>query len=623
MEILGTIDSPEQIKALNYGELETLAAEVRKLIVGTASVNGGHVAPSLGVVELTLALHYVFNSPSDKIVWDVGHQCYAHKIITGRRHEFSTLRTFGGIAGFPKISESIHDAADTGHSSTSISIATGLAVARDLNGEAFHVIPVIGDGALTGGLAFEGLNNIGHMGLKNLIVILNDNEMSIAPNVGALSSYLTHLRTEPVYSRFKGDVEETLRNIPLVGDGVVKFLRKIKDGVRNMVVPGALFEALGFKYVGPVDGHDIRELIWVLKYASEEKVPVLVHVLTKKGKGYLPAENDPSRFHGLAPFDLATGEAMHCSAPTFTKAFGEAVVALAEEDKRIFSITAAMPDGTGLNKFAARFSDRFCDVGICEGHAVTFAAGLALGGLRPVVAIYSSFLQRAYDQIIHDVALPGLPVIFAIDRAGLVGEDGPTHHGVFDIPFLRTVPGMTIMAPADLSEVAPLLATAMALPGPSAIRYPRGSGAGESSQERVAPIKAGLWQVRRRGGKTAILAVGPMVGIAELAVPAAEAAGLDPWVVNCRFIKPLDLVLLEEIFAECTGIVTVEEGAVKGGFTDAILEAAAAGRHDCTIESLGVPDSFIPQGTPARLRELIGLTPEGILEALRRVAEVS
>ncbi|PKK91684.1 MAG: 1-deoxy-D-xylulose-5-phosphate synthase [Candidatus Wallbacteria bacterium HGW-Wallbacteria-1] len=623
MGYIDYIDSPDGIKGLNYRELYELADEIRRIIIQTTSRRGGHVAPSLGVVELTLALHFVFNSPTDKLIWDVGHQCYAHKLITGRRDSFDTLRSMNGISGFPKRGESCHDIVDTGHSSTSISAAAGLAVARDLRGDDHFIIPIIGDGALTGGLAFEGLNNIGHRQTKRLIVILNDNEMSISQNVGALAQYLNRLRREPIYSRFKGDVQSALRSIPGLGEPMFKALSKFKDGIRHMMVPGALFEELGFKYFGPVPGHDIRELIDVLRYARDEEFPVLIHVLTRKGKGYLPAERDPSRFHGLSPFDLCTGKSAPSGGPTFTEAFSDSIVALAENDPAIVAITAAMPGGTGLLKFASRFADRFFDVGICESHAVTFASGLALQGVKPVVAVYSSFMQRAYDQLIHDVALPNLPVIFAMDRAGLVGEDGPTHHGVFDLGFTRLIPNITVMAPADGRELGGLLAAALNHEGPCVIRYPRGFCHTALEAERVpVPVQWGSWETRRRGTNIAVLACGSMVETAAEAAALLSEDGIEAEIVNARFIKPMDLACLRDIQSRFDILVTLEEGAVMCGFGSAVLEEMAKGQlTECekwpSVLCLGISDQFITHGTQAELREICGLDPQSVSDRIK------
>ena len=511
--LLKQIHSLRDIRSMSLASLGELAREIRHELIKTVANNGGHLAPNLGVVELTLALHRVFNSPVDKIIWDVGHQCYVHKLLTGRKDEFGTLRQFGGICGFPRPSESIHDAFGTGHSSTSISAALGMAIARDLKGENHSVVAVIGDGAMTGGMAFEALNHAGHL-KKNLIVVLNDNEMSIAQNVGAMSGYLTRLRTDPMYSRGKEEIEQLLRRIP-IGSTLLKFGERLKDSLKHLVVPGMLFEELGFTYLGPVDGHDLKAVTTILNQARNQKGPVLVHVLTKKGKGYRPAEENPDRFHGVGPFNPATGEVIkNSSAPSYSEVFGRTLTRLAQQDQSILAITAAMTSGTGLNSFARLFPGRFFDVGIAEQHAVTLAAGLAKEGYHPVVTIYSTFLQRAYDQILHDVCLQNLPVTFAIDRAGLVGEDGATHHGLFDYAYLRHIPNMVIMAPRDENELQHMLATAVQHPGPAAVRYPRGTATGCKMDEELKTLPVGQALVLRKGRDLTLLAVGCMVCMA-------------------------------------------------------------------------------------------------------------
>lgn len=619
-KLLEGINSPEDLRRLSTPQLVELAEEIREIIIETIARNGGHLAPNLGVVELTLALHSVLCSPRDKIVWDVGHQSYVHKLVTGRRDKFSTIRTLGGLSGFPKPEESPHDVIATGHTSTSISTALGLALARDLRGEDYTVCAVIGDGALTAGMALEALNHAGHVG-TNLLVILNDNEMSIAPNVGALASYLSRLRTDPTYGRIKADVEFLLRKIPAIGGRVIKTIERFKDSLKYLLVAGILFEELGFTYLGPIDGHNLPLLKQVLTSAQKVKGPVLLHVVTTKGKGYPPAEADPDHFHGVGPFDPATGRPLQKErVPSYTKVFAQTLVRLADRDPRIIGITAAMPQGTGLAKFAQRFPNRCYDVGIAEQHAVSLAAGLATGGFRPVVAIYSTFLQRAYDQIVHDVCLPGLPVIFAIDRAGVVGEDGPTHHGVFDLAYLRHIPGITIMAPKDEAELQRMLVTALNHPGPIALRYPRGKGEGVKLWENPTPIPIGKAEVLRRGSDAAILALGPMVGRALAAAELLAKEGFDVTVVNARFVKPLDEdVILEQ--ARLTGIlVTVEDHAAQGGFGSAVLELLAQeGVMNCRVEVLGFGDQFVEHGPREALLEKHGLTATGIAQAVKRL----
>ncbi len=618
---LDQINCPEDLHDLSNAELEELAGEIREEIVATVSRNGGHLAPNLGVVELTLALHSVLDSPRDKIVWDVGHQSYVHKLLTGRRGQFGTIRTAGGISGFPKPEESPHDVIGTGHTSTSISSALGLALARDLKGEDYNVCAVIGDGALTAGMAWEGLNNAGHLG-TNMLVVLNDNEMSIAPNVGALSSYLGRLRTDPAYGRIKADVEFILRKIPAIGGQVVKSVERLKDSLKYLLVTGVLFEELGFTYLGPIDGHDLPRLKGVLARAKKVKGPVLLHVVTTKGKGYPPAEAEPHRFHGVGPFDPISGKAKKkTGAPSYTEVFGRTLVRLAEGEPRIVGITAAMPAGTGLNMLAQRFPRRCFDVGIAEQHAVSLAAGMATAGLRPVVAIYSTFLQRAYDQIVHDICLPGLPVIFAIDRGGVVGEDGPTHHGVFDFAYLRHIPGMTLMAPKDEAELQQMLVTALEhSSGPVAFRYPRGAGEGVELSKNPIPLPVGKAEILRRGSAAAVLALGPMVGRALRAAEILAAAGIDVTVVNARFVKPLDEEVIIGLARDVKKIVTVEEHARQSGFGSAVLELLARkGIQDCRVEVMGFGDKFVQQGARDYLLEEDGLTADGIAEAVGKL----
>ena len=618
MSILETINSPDDLKKLSAARLPEVAAELRRMIIETCAKNGGHLAPCLGVVELTIALHRVFSTPADKIVWDVGHQAYAHKILTGRRERFGTLRTLNGISGFPKRGESPHDAFDVGHSSTSISAATGFAAGRDLDGRKNKVLAVIGDGSMTGGLAYEAMNHAGHLD-KDLIVVLNDNEMSIAENVGALSNFLSRTSSSEFVHRFKKDVESFLKRVD-VGKGVLHVARKIEDSFKGFFTPGMLFEAFGFNYIGPIDGHDLPMLIETLENVKKLNDAVLIHVLTKKGKGYKPAENNPSLFHGVGPFDITTGKVIKGKggAASYTAIFGAALCKLAAEDERITAITAAMPDGTGLTTFAKEFPGRFFDVGIAEQHGVTFAAGLAAEGMRPVFAVYSTFLQRAYDQVFHDVCLQNLPVTFALDRGGVVGSDGPTHHGAFDLSYLRHLPNMTLMAPKDENELQHMLATAIELGAPAAIRYPRGNGYGVPLDQTLRPLPIGRAELLRSGDDGVLLALGSMVAPAlEAATQLEEQYGLRLTVVNARFVKPLDTALIVELAKKTGTLVTLEENALQGGFGTAVLELLEEhGLSGIRVLRLGYPDSYIPQGEQHELRAMLGLDPAGISAAV-------
>ena len=617
--ILDGIIEPRQLKALSLRELETLASELRARIIETCAANGGHLAPSLGVVELTIALHRVFDSPLDKIVWDVGHQAYAHKLLTGRNESFGTLRTMGGISGFPKRAESPHDCFDVGHSSTSISAALGLAVARDLKERHNKVIAVIGDGSMTGGIAFEGLNHAGELN-KDLVVILNDNEMSISENVGALSNLLSRTITSESVHRFKKDLEAFLESLPRFGKSVLQIAKRAEESFKVFFTPGMLFEAFGFEYIGPIDGHDIPKLLETLENVKRFDDAVLIHVLTKKGKGYPAAEANPSLFHGVGPFDAATGKVHKGKggAASYTGVFGETIKRLALENEKIVAVTAAMPDGTGLTPFAKEFPERFFDVGIAEQHAVTFAAGLAAEGFRPVVALYSSFLQRGFDQVCHDVCLQDLPVLFAIDRAGVVGSDGPTHHGVFDLSYLRQLPGLTVMAPKDENELQHMLVTALALDGPSAVRYPRGSGLGVPMDQLLAPLAAGKGELLREGKDGAIVAVGTMVQPALQAAAALALEGIELSVMNARFVKPLDRELILAL-AGTKFLVTLEENVLQGGFGTAVLELLEESEvTGVQVLRLGFPDSFIEQGEQAELKAAYGLDPAGIARSIRQ-----
>ncbi len=579
------------------------------------SKTGGHLAPSLGTVELTIALHYVFDCPTDKIVWDVGHQAYAHKLLTGRRDRFQTLRQFGGLSGFPKRNESPCDAFDTGHSSTSISAALGLAAARCQKKESSKVIAVIGDGAMTAGLAFEGLNNAGDLN-KDLIVILNDNGMSIAPNVGALSSFFSRQFTRPTMVFLKKQVENLLGSLPAIGDDLLTFAKRSQDSLKAFFTPGMLFEALKFTYLGPVKGHRLDHLIETLQNVKNLKGPILVHVLTTKGKGYEPAESDPTGFHGLGRFDPDTGEAKKSvgEVPSYTQVFGDTLVRLAQDDPKIVAITAAMPDGTGLVDFHKHFPNRFYDVGICEQHAITFAAGLALGGMRPVAAIYSTFMQRAYDQVLHDVCLQNLPVVLALDRGGVVGEDGETHQGLFDLSFLRHLPNLTLMAPKDENELRDMLYTAVEHPGPIAVRYPRGKGVGVAFSSTLQKVPIGQAEVLREGEDLLILALGASVYPALAAAEKLEAHGFSATVVNARFVKPLDENLILTLAAKHGRVLTVEENVLAGGFGSAVLELLADRGLAVAVKRLGIPDIFVEHGAPAILRQKYGLDADGILQ---------
>jgi len=619
MSILETINSPDDLKSLSATKLPAVAAELRQMIIETCAKNGGHLAPCLGVVELTIALHRVFNTPADKIVWDVGHQAYAHKILTGRRDQFGTLRTLNGISGFPKRGESPHDAFDVGHSSTSISAATGFAAARDLDGRNNKVLAVIGDGSMTGGLAYEAMNHAGHLD-KDLIVVLNDNEMSIAENVGALSNFLSRTSSSEFVHRFKKDVESFLKRVD-VGKGVLHVARKMEDSFKGFFTPGMLFEAFGFNYIGPIDGHDLPMLIETLQSVKKLNDAVLIHVLTKKGKGYKPAEDNPSLFHGVGPFDIGTGKVLKGKggAASYTAIFGSALCKLAAEDDRIVAITAAMPDGTGLSGFSKEFPERFYDVGIAEQHGVTFAAGLAAEGLRPVFAVYSSFLQRAYDHVFHDVCLQNLPVTFALDRAGVVGSDGPTHHGAFDLSYLRHLPNMTLMAPKDENELQHMLATAIDLGTPAAIRYPRGNGYGVPLDQTLKTLPVGQAETVRAGCDGVVLALGSMVHpTMEAAALLEEQHGIRLTVVNARFVKPLDTGLILDLAVKHGTLITVEENALQGGFGTAVLELLEErGICGTRVLRLGYPDSPIAQGEQHELRSMLGLDPAGISASIR------
>ena len=617
--LLNRIEKPEDVKALTVRELEQLASELRHFIIDTVSQNGGHLAPNLGTVELTLALYSVFSFPGDKLVWDVGHQAYTHKILTGRRDAFKTLRKKGGITGFPNRSESVYDAFGVGHASTSISAALGMALARDAKGEKNQVIAVIGDGALTGGESFEALNNAGDLGTK-LIVILNDNEMSIDANVGAMSEYLSRIRIAPQYARAKRDMGSLLMSIPHIGDKVYKTASHLKDGVRSVLVPGSLFEEMGFHYIGPIDGHNIALLEEVLTSAKEMEGPVLIHIHTVKGKGYKPAEQAPEKFHGVGCFDPSTGKSAKKAgcAPSYTSVFSKALIDLAKDRPDILAITAAMPSGTGLKAFGQAYPKRFFDVGIAEEHAMTLAAGMAAAGMHPVIALYSTFAQRAYDQLIHDVCLQNLPVTLCLDRAGLVGEDGPTHHGVFDLSYLRQMPNMCVMAPKDEEELRHMLATAIAIEGPAAVRYPRGAGLGVPLTDSLETLPVGKAEVLQEEGTIAFLAVGTMVEKAKEAAAILKEEGIEAAVVNMRFIKPLDTELLGEMARTKKLLITAEENVLAGGFGSAVAEYLADHGIEVPLLRFGIPDRFIEQGTRRELLSLCDLQPD---EMAKRICE--
>jgi 1-deoxy-D-xylulose-5-phosphate synthase len=621
--ILDTIDSPEDLRRLTPEQLPRLAAELREEIISTVSKTGGHLAPSLGVVELTIALHYVFDTPRDRLVWDVGHQAYAHKLLTGRRDRFHTLRTRHGLSGFPKRKESIYDTFDTGHASTSISAGLGMSVGLELKKEKSKVIAVIGDGSLTGGMAFEGLNQAGELD-KNLVVVLNDNEMSISHNVGALSSFLSRKMTNKSYAAFKNDIKEFLKTVPGVGESVIRLVQRSEGSFRGFISPSFLFEALKFEYIGPIRGHRFDRLFEALENAKYLEGPVLVHVMTVKGKGYPPAEENPAHFHGVGAFTVETGQAESAGAvpPTYTETFGDYLVEAAEKNPRLVVITAAMPEGTGLIRFQEHFPERFFDVGIAEQHAVTFAAGLAVEGFRPIVAIYSTFLQRAYDQIFHDVCLQNLPVFFAMDRGGLVGADGPTHHGILDLSYMRSLPHMVLMAPKDENELRRMLALGLEHQGPIAVRYPRGRGPGVELDDPVVPVRLGKAEVLKEGRDLLILAVGATVAPSILAVKKLAERGLDIALVNARFIKPLDEELILECAARTGRVLCVEENSILGGFGSAVAELLADRKPGVRVKRLGIPpDVCVEHGAQHQLRAGLGLDAGGIMRVVTEMIQ--
>jgi len=614
---MNMIDSPRDLKKLHPNQLERLAQEIRDKIIRVVSRNGGHLSSNLGCVELAIAIHWVFNAPNDKIVWDVGHQAYAHKLITGRRDSFATLRQHGGISGFPFREESDYDAFGTGHSGTAISAAVGMAIARDLRGSDENIVAIVGDASLCAGPSFEALNHAGG-DVRKLIVILNDNEMSISPTVGALAAYLNRLITTPIYNKILAETDYILEKIPNIGPRMIRTRKRILESIKRLIVPGAFFEEIGFRYFGPVDGHDLRSLIHMLQRIKDNPGPVLLHVITRKGKGYKPAEEEPEPFHSSVPFDVATGKRKPPPQQSFSETFGETAIELAERDPTIVCITAAMAKGTGLDKFRERFPRRLIDVGIAEEHAVIVAAGLAASGYRPIVAIYSTFLQRAFDQIVHDVCLQKLPIMFAVDRAGFSGEDGPTHHGVFDLSYLGIVPHMTIVAPKDRKELRDMLHFAVKQRGPVAIRYPKGPGMSTTVAGPIETIELGKAKVEREGVDVAVFALGSMVEHALGAASALQEEGISAMVINARFAKPLDRELLREV-AESTGyVVTVEENVLLGGFGSRVADLLEReGLHSVRLLRIGVPDEFTKHGERFLLMEKLGLTAGGIVEKVK------
>lgn len=620
---LTKISSPSFLKDLNKKQLEALAGDVRAFLIEKCSATGGHIGPNLGVVELTIALHKAFNSPKDKFLWDVGHQAYVHKILTGRADQFDTLRQFKGLCGFPKLVESEHDMWETGHSSTSLSAAMGMAAARDIKGDKNFVVPIIGDGALTGGMALEALNHIGHE-KTNMIVILNDNEMSIAPNVGALHSVLGRLRTAKEYSRAKEDLESLMLKIPMVGDKLAATAERVKDSLKYLVVSGVFFEEMGFKYLGPIDGHDFEVLEKTLEYAKKVEGPVIVHVITKKGKGYKPAEDDTvGTWHGTGPYKIETGAFVKSAAkgPAWSSLVAESVRKCMKEDERIVAITPAMPVGSKLEGIQKDYPNRFFDVGIAEQHATTMAAGLATQHMKPFLAIYSTFLQRAYDQVLHDIARPNLNVFIGIDRAGLVGADGETHQGVFDISFLRHIPNIVLMMPKDENEGQHMVKTALQYnDGPIAMRYPRGNGLGVEMDSEMKTLPIGSWEILREGNDAVILTFGTTISMALTAANTLAEQGISVRVVNARFIKPMDEAMLHDIMKTDLPILTIEETMLQGGFGSAVLEFANDhGYRNVTIDRIGIPDEFIEHGDVDLLLAEINVTSE---EAVKRIEQL-
>lgn len=608
-KLLEDINYPRDVKTLTNKELYKLSDEIREFLIEQVSKTGGHLSSNLGVVELTLSLYKTFNFEKDKIVWDVGHQTYVHKILTGRKDKFDTLRKYNGLCGFPKIKESKYDAFGVGHSSTSISAALGIARARDIKQEDYNVIAVIGDGALTGGMALEALNDVG-FNKTNMIIILNDNQMSISKNVGGLSNHLNKLRLDHSYNKLKEDINSTLSNSN-AGKTVVQCLHRVKDSLKHLLVPSMLFENMGIKYIGPIDGHDIELMNEVFSKAQEINGPVIIHTVTHKGKGYEFAEKNPNKFHGVSPFDLESGESYIPAQKTYSKVFGDTMLELAEKNSNIVAITAAMPDGTGLKEFAQKYSNRFFDVGIAEEHATTLAAGMASAGLKPVFAVYSTFLQRAFDQIIHDVCIQNLPVVFAIDRAGIVGDDGETHQGVFDLSYLCAVPNMVVLAPKHLEELSIMLKWALNQNGPVAIRYPRGADCCEDVSA-LKEIKYGKWEKIINGDKVAIIAVGKMVQHAMIARKALIKKGINPTIIGATFVKPIDIEMLKELVDEGYSIITIEDNVINGGFGSYVLMELSKLNFKSKFKSLGFDDKFVPHGNVNLLYKDAGLDAEAI-----------
>ena len=623
MSFLEKINSPADIKLLRQSDLPHLAEEIRNTIVDVVSKTGGHLASSLGTVDLTIALYYVFDLSKDKVIWDVGHQAYAHKLLTGRRKQFSTLRQYKGISGFTRISESKYDAFTTGHSSTSISAGLGIASGKRLKKDTAKTIAVIGDGSMTAGLAYEGLNQAGALHKdENIIVILNDNDMSISANVGALSSFLSRTFSAKYLQGFRKDFGEFLRSLPKIGDEMYQLAKRSEESFKTFVTPGMLFEAFNFDYFGPINGHNLNHLIDILQNIKSLKEPLLLHVTTKKGKGYEPAEKNPVYFHGVGCFEVATGTCIKkgVSVPTYTMIFGDTMLELAENNEKIIAVTAAMPEGTGLAKFAVKYPDRFFDVGIAEQHGVTFAAAMTTEGFRPVVAIYSTFLQRAYDQILHDVCIESLPVIFAIDRGGIVGEDGATHHGLFDISFLRSLPNMVVMAPKDENELRQMMVTALEHKGPIAFRYPRGAAQGVEIEKNITPVTLGKGEILKNGNDLLILAIGSSVPEALEAHSQLKKLKIEAAVVNCRFVKPLDIDLITSLVKKIPKVITVEENVLQGGFGSAVLESLNdAGVSGYTLYRIGIEDSFVEHGPQKLLRSKYNVDARAIVKAAQKI----
>ncbi len=620
---LDSIDSPLNLRALPKEALPKLAEEIRDFLVTSVSKTGGHLGASLGTVEMTLAMHYVYNTPQDRIVWDVGHQAYGHKVITGRKNRFDTLRQFEGLCGFPKRNESEYDTFAVGHAGTALSAAYGMALARDVQKKNFNVLAVVGDASISNGMAMEALNNIASHPELNLTVILNDNEMSISPNVGAMSSYLNKILAGKTYNEAKANFERMIEKFPM-GQQMINVAHHAEESLKGFITPGTFFEEMGLRYYGPIDGHDMKTLVEIFRRVKQLKGPVLLHVITKKGKGYAPAEENPEKYHGVPVFDKETGMTqtppVPGAPPSYTKVFGDTMIELAKDHPELFAITAAMPEGTGLKKFGELYPDRFADVGIAESHGVCMAGGLACEGLKPVVAIYSTFLQRAYDQIIHDVCLQNLPVIFALDRGGLVGEDGETHQGVYDLSYLRCIPNLTVMAPADENELRQMLYTAVEHNGPIALRYPRGNGEGVALEKTFRKLPIGKGEILQTGQDYAFLAVGRMVGVAKVAALILKKEGLDGTVANMRFVKPLDEQLVLALARDHKVLLTMEENVLMGGFGSGVLETLQRhGVTDCAVRQIAIPDKFIEHANPKIQRELCGLEPSQVADEVRKM----